>query len=131
MKRSGKWAVIRNETPVMPWEPGEQMHPVVADVLRRIAAASGTALVARFYLDLHDLIDRLEDATGVGAPLVKEEAEPIVTGFYHELVELQGKAYAQRFLRVWLLVSDFVLAHDQRVRVRAALRKQVNRVARR
>lgn len=130
-KRSAGWAVVRDDAPVMPWEGGEPMDPVIADVLHRVAAVSGTVLVARFYLDLLDLTDRLDQAQGIGPDLTKDEAEPIITGHYHELVDLHGREYGQRFLRIWLLVSNFVLAHDRRLAVRAALRKQVSRVSRR
>lgn len=131
-KRSRGWAVVREQAPVMPWEDDEELSsPVLRDVLGRIAAVSGTVLVLQFYLDVMELQDREQVAEGIGGALSKEELEPIVRGFYYELEELHGRAYAQRFLKIWLTCNHMVLAHDHRVRVRAALRRQVARVARR
>lgn len=131
-KRSRSWAVVREHAPVMPWEDDQELSdPVLRDTLTRIAAVSGTVLVLQFYLDVMELQDREQLAQGVGGALSKDELEPIITGHYHELVELHGRPYAQRFLCIWLLVSHQVVAFDRRVRVRAALKRQLARVARR
>lgn len=131
-KRSRSWAVVREHAPVMPWEDDEELSdPVLRDTLARIAAVSGTALVLQFYLDVMELQDREQLAQGVGGALSKDEVEPIITGFYYELEELHGRPYAQRFLKIWLTCSNMVLASDRRGRVRAALKRQLARVARR
>lgn len=129
-KRSAGWAVIRAEAPVMPWEL-PTMKPDLADACRRVAAVRGTAVVLFFCADLLELQDRLVDAQGDGEPLVLEESEPIIRQHYHELEELHSHDYAQRFCRLWLCISDFLInVHKGRI-ARGALRKQTARVARR
>jgi hypothetical protein len=130
-KRSKGWAVVRAEAPVMPWEEPDLMPAELADAMARMAAVRGSVVLLGFWADCMELYTRLADARGEGAPLHEQEAKPIITGHYYELVELNDKAYGQRFLRLWLCLSDFLVAKEKGRIARRALKRQINRVARR
>lgn len=132
-ERRAAWAV-RNRARrgmAMPWEQDGLLHPMLADAMDRMAAVRGTAVLLMFYRDCEELHHRMDAARGEGGPLIHEEAEPIIRGYYTELVELYDSTYAQRFLRLWVMLSDYLVAVEKGSAARAALRKQIARVARR
>ncbi len=111
----------------MPWDDGS-MSPIMADAMRRVVAVRGSAVVLMFYVDVLELQDRLAMAQGEGEDLSYDEKRAIDTQHYHELVELHGRDYAQRFVRLWLLFSDYLIAVRKGAIARAAMKQQRRRL---
>lgn len=129
-KRSKGWAVIRNEAPTMPWEEG---HPsFLTDAFRRVAGVAGSSVVLRFWNDCVEMESRLRDLEGFDYPApASDDSVALVRQFYFELCELHGREYAQRFMSLWDVLSGFMERVEKGLVARAAVRKQIRRIARR
>jgi hypothetical protein len=92
MSNAAKWAVIRNEAPVMPWEGEGSLGD--KSIFRRLASQSGTAFALKVWNDADALI--------CNAP-PPEEAEAVkqyVHDFTEELAAENDEFYAALFWRV-------------------------------
>jgi hypothetical protein len=129
-KRSKGWAVIRNEAPTMPWEVG---HPsILTDAFKRVAGVAGASVILRFWNDCVEMESRLQDLEGVDYPApANEDSVALVRQFYFELRELHGHEYAQRFMSLWDMLGGFMERAEKGLVARAAVRKQIRRIARR
>lgn len=130
-KRSAKWAAIRYVVPVMDWDVPGLMSPVLADAYRRMAAVRGSAAVMFFARESAELFARLEYNDEGVSDLHDDDKPPIIRSYYAELEELHGVEHAQRFVRFWLSMADYLEAVKKGGIARAGMRRQINRVARR
>lgn len=129
--RSKQWAVIRDAAPVMDWDVPGLMTPVLADAHRRMAAVRGSAAVMFFAHESAELFARLEYNDEGVSDLHDDDKKPIILSYYAELEELHGVEHAQRFVRFWVTMADYLAAVKKGAIARAGMRRQVNRVARR